>query len=364
MAGTVPTIAPGAITGISGLKTRPVYFLNLNHSATPNVVVKGDAQKTDSDVSIKWGSKLMKNVQNSLVNTKIMTPTEIAAFKQAALAAFANNTPQYDPVKPGGQPFCWVKMPYVAGLSDADFIDEDSSVNLKQVKELVKKLSDDTVWSELGRVVAVDIFNGNGDRFAVDAAGVSKPGDWINRGNIMFLARGLGHTTPVIGLDTFDPSSQVGNLNTGGGHEGLKVLTDSTKRKGFTENCVRSVARQIKLKLLQSGHHGNLKIAVQGSDGPGVITIPIDTMEHLFDPYAVNMDFGISLGANQLKQYLQRKVQQYTPAVATAPSRPSSPVPPNRGAGMFPPPRPAAPPPPAVKTIPQGILNRMAYLGW
>ena len=372
MAGTVPTIVANSITAITGLAKRPVYFLQLNGSPTPNLVVKGDSNKADSDVSIAWSAKIMKNVQNNLVNTKILTPAEIAIFKQAALAAFPATDIQHQYLT--GQ-YRWVKMPYVAGLSDADFVDDDDySVNLKQIKELIKKLSDAAVWSELGRIVAVDIFNGNGDRFAVDPSGAAKPGAWINRGNIMFLDPAHGHTTSVIGLDTFDPMSQVANLKTQGGYEGLKVLIDANKRSVFTASCVRSVATHIKLKLLESGHHGNLKIATQGSDGPGVITIPIQSMDHLFDSYAIDMDFGISLGANQLKQYLQGKVQQYTPVRPAAPL-PAPPRPRNLPPGV-PPPRPAnlpgvqalpalpALPGAPVKTIPQGILDRMAYLGW
>ncbi|HEX3877489.1 MAG TPA: hypothetical protein VHW24_10915 [Bryobacteraceae bacterium] len=381
---SVQPIVAGSITKITGLKERPVYFLTLNNAPKPSVVVKGDAEKPDSAVSIAWGSKLMKNVQNEWVNTKIMTPAEIDVFKNAAWAAFAQNTPQYDNVKPGGMSYCWVKMPFVEGLSDAEFYNDDYTINLKQIKELIKRLSDAAIWAELGKIVAVDIFNGNSDRFAVDPQGASKLGTWTNRGNIMFLGAGHNHTTPVIGLDTFDPNSQVGNLKSGGGHENLKILIDQVKRNEFAKACVRSVGEQIRCKLADSGHHGHFRIAVQGADGPNIITIPIKGIDYLFDAYADDMAAGITLGADQLKLYLQGKVRQYTPARPNV-ALPAPPRPANLPPGVQPraawqpgvvPPRPgawvagavpaaaAAPAAAPIKTIPQGILDRMAYLGW
>src|SRR4051812_8276721 len=109
MAGTVPMITPGSISAMTGLAKRPVYFLTLNHGAGPSVVVKGDA--AGADVSIKWGSKLMKNVNDTQVNTKIMTPTEITVFTQFGNATFAANTPQKMNLAGG---YTWVKMPFVA----------------------------------------------------------------------------------------------------------------------------------------------------------------------------------------------------------------------------------------------------------
>src|SRR4051812_490666 len=111
---TVPTIVPRSITGISGLEKHPVYFLKLNGAGTPNLVVKGEhggGSMNDADVavSVAWGSKLMKNVQNSLVNTKVMGMTEIQVFKAAVQATFANTTQQFQYAF--GSSYKWVKMP-------------------------------------------------------------------------------------------------------------------------------------------------------------------------------------------------------------------------------------------------------------
>jgi hypothetical protein len=391
MAGTVPQITAGSINGVTGLSERPVYFLKVNGSPTPNLVVKGDAASgahagmTDDDaaVSIKWGSKLMKNVNNELVNTKIMTPPEVAVFKQAAMMAFSSASKQYLNVAPGGPAYCWVKMPMVPGLSDAEYYKKNVSgpgdrVVPADIKLNIQKFSDDQVWTDLGKVVAVDIFNGNGDRFDINS------GRWVNKGNVMFLA---GGQTRVVGLDTFDPNGGMqSNLNTGGGFEELRTLIDVAQRNRFALACTKSVGSEMKRALLTAKGMGTTSISIvaQGPGGPVVTKIELATMENLFIEYAPFLAAGIATGADTLKAYLQGKVRQYAPSVA-----PPSPwarrgvsanvvlanahvrgVPQNiQMPGLPPmpgqaPPRPGGPPPVPGKTIPPGVLARMAYLGW
>ena len=389
MSGTVPTITAGSINGITGLTDRPVYFLRLNGSPTPNLVVKGDAASdahidmTDEDaaVSIKWGSKLLKNVNNVLVNTKIMTPPEVALFKQAAMMAFSSASKQYLNVGPGGPAYCWVKMPHVPGLSDADFFKKYDSgpgarVVPKDIKANILKFADDQVWTDLGKVVAVDIFNGNSDRFTID------DGYWQNKGNVMFLA---GGTTSVIGLDTFDPNGRMqANLNRGGGYPELNTLIDVNRRNEYALACVTSVGAEMKRALLSAKGMGTTSITIKsdGPDGPVVSTIQVASIGTMFVDYAPVFAAGIAAGAESLKAYLQAKVRQYAPPVQ--PRNPWARTAPSAGAvlahahvrgvpnniqmpplpGQQPPPRPNMPPPAPVKTIPQGILDRMAYLHW
>lgn len=356
---SVPTLTTLGITAINGLVKRPVFFLNLNNSPTPSVVVKGDHQADHAAVSIAWGSKLMKNVQNNLVNTKIMTPEEITAFKNAGLRSFKKGTPQQSHLS---APYIWVKMPYVPGVTDADFINDDASLNLKQVKQLIPKLSDSQIWRDLGAVVAVDIFNGNSDRFVVHMQDTRPAGTWANRGNIMFLGANLGHTTTVIGLDTFDPNATVNNLQSGGGFEGLKALINPVQCNFFASVAAKSVGKQIQFWLRDTGHRGYFTIPVRAVDGAAFLKLEIDKMDTLFEPYANDFAQGITLGSARLKQYLDRKLVDYGVRLAGgAPLRPARALPgqaparPGHAAGTV---------APAARTIPQGVLDRMKYLGW
>jgi len=379
---TVPMITPHSITGISGLDTKPIFFVKMNRSPTPNLVIKGEYDKgtlsqRDVEVSISWASKLMKNVQHSQVNTKVMTPAEIQVFKAAAQSEFngkKDKSKQLD-FACGAMKVTWVKMPLVDNLSDADFTKEvevksslgDTSYtsrvfDLIRFKETIRKFSDDAVWHELGRVLAVDVFNGNNDRFDL------KTGRWSNTGNVMFLSAG---PTRVIGLDTFDPESggSTSNLNMRGNvFPELRILSDHFMRRNFAERCTRSVGEVLAL-WARDEHVNAFKLKVDSPNGPGVMELSSSLLPKLFEPFTDPLEQGLAQGSFALQAYLQQKVRQYAgPAVAAAPALP------HRGfAGNHrtPPPRPTALPPglrPATsapaKTIPPAILDRMRYLGW
>jgi len=366
-------ITPNSITGISGLGKRPVYFLKLNGSPTPNLVVKGEVDtqsmsSKDLEISISWASKLMKNVQNSQVNSKLMDTGEIQVFKAAA-AGFDKDSREYDFVF-GNFRCKWVKMPYVNGLSDADFLSEIEAksgdttymtreFDMQLFKLTIVKLSEDAVWRDLGKVVAVDIFNGNNDRFNLVT------GQWSNFGNIMFLT---GGQTRVIGLDTFDTNSSgtTANLSRRGGvFPELRILIDAAKRRQFATLCTTSVGTILRLRAVDDAGAHCIKLRPNGQNG-GTMEIPCSLLPKLFIPYTEPFEQGLAQGAMELKAYLQGKVAQYyAPAVAAAAA-------PHRFAGGHrAPARPAALPPgvrPAAlaptKTVPQGILDRMKFLGW
>jgi hypothetical protein len=329
---------------MTGKSERPVFFLTQVGSVLPNLVVKGDSPKAHAGESIKWGAKLMKNVQNDQVNTKLMTPSEIETFKQFARNAFPPNSPQYLNVTEAR--YTWVKMNYVGGLSDGSFLAEDDNPKMKDFKATVGKFLDSGVWFDLGKVVAVDIFNGNSDRFKVADGNKRIPlGTWVNKGNVMFLADG---PTKVIGLDTFDPNSARANLTMEGHFEDLKILTDPFRRKTFAEACVASVGSELKRALDDPTRFNPKPQYFVVSSGKKIFP---DELPNLYLEYRTNFETGLGLGAGELKIYLQNKVRQYA-----AQQPPRIVYPGNRLVPM--------PAPPPLKKIPQGILDRMKFLGW
>jgi hypothetical protein len=346
MAGTVPTITPGSITGIKGNDRRPVFFLKLNNSPVWNLVVKGEAMGDYRRESIHWSSKLMKNVQNPLVDTKMLSRAEFDIVQQFARSAFPMGTPQRRFADVTFTDFTWVKMPMVLNLTEADWVERNDPPVI-QIKKNVRQFSDEGVWNELGKVVAVDIFNGNCDRFDINT------GDWVNKGNIMFVA---GGATKVIGLDTYDTSGERSNLSVGGGFEALRSLINAAARHNFAVACVKSVGREMQRVLRGMTY---FSMIVDSLEGPKPVRIKVDTMENLFAPYVPNFEAGIAAGAEGLKTYLQSKVRQYAPAPRWQPALPQGRTP---LLGQH---RTVVPTPPgAVKTIPKGVLDRMAFLGW
>lgn len=360
-------ITPNSITDVKGLEDRPVYFLKLNNSPDWNLVVKMDAKNraetdttNDAAVSIKWGSKLMKSVNDEKVNTKIMTQPEIDVFKAVARLKFREGTPQRLNTTQIGP--VWVKMPYVRGLTDADMWNDKVKKNeITVIRALLAKFADEAVWTALGKVVAVDIFIGNNDRF-------DTTGHWVNKGNIMF--QDGANTSPVIGLDTYDYNSQTSNLNTGGGFDELRILTDAGRRHAFATACAQSVGKQFASAMLKAGARsfhlsteGEIKILNADDKDKG---------KTWFEAYAANFEEGFTAGAEQLKQTLQEKYRRYT--AWTTPQF----NPPQQQARQgflgnarpmvqqpgFVPMRPVPVHQDPHKHFPQGILDRMIFLGW
>jgi hypothetical protein len=325
MSGSVPMITTGSISEVTGLTRRPVYFLKLNNSPTPNLVVKGEkafvGMEKDSpgiveqaNISIKWGSKLMKNVQHRMVNTKLMTHPEIIVFKAKVARSFAEKTPQYQNGIMGT--YNWVKMPFVPGVSDADMYDEATG-NVLKIKgmEVIGKLADERIWNDLGIVLAVDIFIGNNDRFDIET------GYWRNHGNFMLLD---DPNSAVIGLDTFDPCGAYtqSNLVIGKTYDALKSLTDPVQRLDFAQKCAKSVGEVLGQIFTETGNL-IIPISIKNENGDvGTCYVRQDEVENLYLPYAPALAQGIEIGATRLKQYLNNKITRLKP-----PPRPNTPAP-------------------------------------
>ena len=380
MSNSVPKIVEGQFTVDKGLDDHPVYFLTVNGK---KVVVKGEAKgmevlgRSDDDtaLSIKWGSKLMKNVNDQLVNTKIMDGPEITAFLKTARQKFRPLPPL-----PGGPPappppnrynnvtdavagrYTWVKMPQVSGLSDAEFTKKVGGFAKPvrgKVKEQIVKFADESLWPQLGKVLAVDIFNGNNDRFD------TSNGKWMNPGNVMFAEQG----TRVIGLDTFDPYSPKSNLVGHGRFDELKTLTEPLKRKRYAEACAKSVGETLAFDAFGPGQQ-SITVRFPNGDEFSFWQIKRGELDDMYTPFAPALAAGIAKGADQLKTYLQGKVTQYRLRCRAQP--PQKPVPQPGQMRMRPRvlrPAPLKPDPlrmnaRPINGIPQGILDRMDFLGW
>jgi hypothetical protein len=214
-------------------------------------------------------------------------------------------------------------MPYAAGLEDAQLTDVNKNPVKSLIKRNIQRFSDDAVWYDLGKVVAVDVFNGNNDRFDIAT------GKWMNYGNIMFLAHG---TTRVVGLDMFDPNGDYSNYNRAGGFPELLVLNDDIARNHFARLCVISVGTTMKRELggnkpIKQGGFATITILLNGN----VTQLSINTMQDLFLPYVLDFARGLADGSATLKRYLLSKAQQY--AVEN-------------------------------RALPVGVVDRMNYLDW
>jgi hypothetical protein len=324
---TVPTLTAGSIASMTAKQDRPVYFLTLQGQPTPTITVKGDSIRGGSEVSILWTARLMKHVNDPQVNTKIMTGQEIGVFMTAAR--------QYLPAGSNGVAslagrWRWVKMPFVPGLSDAGFLDQPEPATAKMFKQLVRKLAIRDTWYQLGKVIAVDMFNGNYDRFDYD-------GTWVNRGNLMFQQLDGLAGIKVVGLDTFDPTSEHSNLTQSGAFSELNVLRNTDL--DFAKKVTASVTGRILLEMRRAGME-SVTVSIKDPSVPAGTCIVIKAGVNAFLGFSAELQRGITDGARTLKAYLVDKVKQYAQIRPAIGSR--------------------AP----IKQIPPGITARMRYLGW
>lgn len=357
MAGTIPTLARGTFTIDDGLKAKPVYFLTVNGQA---LVVKGEApgmamhQGTSQDdmaISIKWSSKFMKNVNNTLVNTKMLAPAEVTLFKEAVLAKFSKGTDQRDFVEKPRVAYQWVKMPMVRGLSDANYFKQGIGAKTipGKVKNAIERFSEEPIWRALGKIIAVDVFDGNNDRFDPET------GDLLNPGNVLFLE---GGNTRLIGLDTYDPNNKWSNMNANAPDnvlQPLRVLNDGVLRLNYAKKCTLSLGEKLARALPPGTNEVMLRVHT-----------PTEWVMHKYTPEQIKTMFkefdkslalGIEEGANGLKAYLQEKVRKYR-------LERSNPVPQvnTRTRSINPSLQRVLKEKP--RDFPQGVWSRMVFLGW
>ncbi len=333
---SVAPITPNSITGLAHLDQRPVFFIKLNNQLQPSLVIKGETGiGQDVELSVKWGSKFMKNINDNRVNTKILDAAEVNEFRRGVQVYGDPNKRSYASLNDANT--TWVKMPFVAGLSDADTWDDDGRKSTNDIKDIISKFTKPEVWVDLGKVIAVDLFNGNNDRFDTN-------GDWINKGNIMFTPK-AGGGLKVIGLDTYQPQNATSNLVAHGRFPELDILKTPLARRNFAIRVTQSITTEIAGDLFRNGVH-----SVTVGFPPNMFRFNKDN----FNPFSVfidDLEAGLIAGAAELKNYLLQKKRQYAPP---APARGVQ-FGAHRGAPL---------PPPPAKTIPAGILDRMRYLEW
>jgi hypothetical protein len=169
-------------------------------------------------------------------------------------------------------------------------------------------------------------------------------------------------------LDTFDPNSPSANLNAPPVHGSLNPLlslTDPVRRLTFAKACAESVGTKLSRNLGVGCQ--SVTISIDGLDGNKVMwTITKAELEKLYVPYAPLLAAGIQKGADQLKLYLQTKVREYR-QLDVLRARPLpvrggqvQPVLQRRPRGGLPLAQPTLKP----RDIPQGVWDRMVFLGW
>jgi len=176
---------------------RPAFKVTFSDNSV--LVLKGEArdgmQLHTAERIIQFGGDLMRTV-SEYVQVQMCKPSEMQALRGLSDRNFgprekAGLTRRYLTELIDSQMFVFYKMPFVENLKSLS----KSLKKGKGAKVLAKLKMDRNVLFELGKVVAMDLFIGNDDRFMFD-------GRIANEGNIVFQKNMEKRYIPV-GLDFY-----------------------------------------------------------------------------------------------------------------------------------------------------------------
>lgn len=254
-----------------------------------------------SDSSVLWAGRMMQQATPSL-QVEILTQQEMNAlrwvhhncFQPLAVRAYLLNFLTGNTL---------YKMPYFQNLRVAD----EMSVAGKAGKLLGKLKGNAATLQGLGQVVAVDIFNGNYDRFHLDGG--------LSDSNLLFV-KNPDKSYTAVGIDFYQAQGMASNLvadppiSRGASSQGLTemnwggpILVNDRTRMEYASKCIISLNNMFRKDL---GH-----VAADALLGP------IDAGEFAN---------GLKFGAQNLRAYLVKEA--------------------------------------AKGTLPPGVLTRMSLLNW
>lgn len=203
---------PSAVTECKVLKAGKVYLLTLSDDT--QVVIKAESQNftiTDRQEERKkmdFGFKLSAKLGSS-GETRVMDQMEVKRLDKLK-SMFSD--PSYDwdiALDPRyNAQTSWLLMEAVPGLSNLD--DLIGKGKEFEALKMVWALHDKENLIAFGKILAMDCFLGNSDRFVVDDSSADDP--IKNYGNVFFQKK-ADKSLRVVGIDPMDPNSGWAKLD-------------------------------------------------------------------------------------------------------------------------------------------------------
>lgn len=290
-------------------KSRPAFRITLADGTF--LVLKGEMRAghgATAHESVRWGGKMMKQVSPQAKAT-MLTPNELNVLLALPTTSFATTkTQQYVQELVQSNMFVFYKMPFVDNLRATDTMLQQG----KAAKLLAKLKGNRNALLQLGRIVAVDMFIGNEDRF-------NMYGRIANEGNIVFQKNAVDKTYMPVGIDFFDAQKQAASVyrTPPDPWSGSVLMNDSTLRR-FSKAAIGSLNDMFRQSL------------------------PPPVTDNQLLPLLAAGTFlrGMAQGREELKDYLVRKHRLANSSVVVG-----------RARGQ-------------VRGLPPGVITRMRLLGW
>ena len=205
---------PSGVSDVKLLKYGKVYLLTMGDGS--NLVIKAEAQMSaiNDRIAERKGTDFGFQIAQKLAsagNARVMDQLEVkqlarlqAAFPDPELGWDVALDPRYNHVT------SWLLMEAARGLQSLDDVSGKGDDKRMLAFFMLFALHEKSNLLALGKILAMDCFLGNSDRFIVDE---SKPDDPIkNMGNV-FFQQNDDTVFKVVGLDPLDPNSGWAKLD-------------------------------------------------------------------------------------------------------------------------------------------------------
>jgi hypothetical protein len=296
---------------------RPVFLLRFTNGESLVVKAESNSNGRNADAIIPLMAKMMKQVSPQ-VKATILSGAEMNALVALSgdLAKFRgqDESRKYLElyVTEGRQMFAFYKMPFVENLTDFD------KVTTKVSAAFMFMQLDTVALHQLGKIVAVDLFIGNHDRFTPD-------GRVQNAGNLLFQSSN-GRLTPI-GLDFYEAQGIASDLH------------DSSPEDTYGRNGKRTF--QWAGMVLQSEMHIRCYagLAIKGLNGEFAKLQGNSSVELLKHTDVIAFANGMLEGMRALRDFLQFRgglpsgVAERMRRLGWSAARPTTPPPPFQTTG-------------------------------
>jgi len=231
----LPTIFdPSGVSDVKLLKYGKVYLLTMGDES--QLVIKAESQNFVIDDRIAERKKMDFGFQvaskvASAGNARVMDQVEVkrlaqlkAAFPDPGLGWDVSLDPRYN------NQTSWLLMEAVSGLSNLEDVMGKGEGKQWLSARMLMALHEKTNLIALGKILAMDCFLGNSDRFVVDD---SKANDPIkNLGNVFFQKQS-NKSFKVVGIDPMDPNSGWAKVD----QDILTVTQQVSAKAGITDEA-------------------------------------------------------------------------------------------------------------------------------
>ncbi len=295
---SLPKITKGALASMDAIADgHPVYKVSINGNY---YVIKAETAGSGTATSdVKWASKIMKNVaQDATDITKIRILEEDEIFEIAAAYNKLLGDPQDKltlEVTFDSANTVWYMMVFDESIMTTN----DSNLNdVAKKKQLFNVINSGRFWEKLGKIVAVDLFTGNNDRFdfgnydTFTAANIDQ--FWSNKGNLFITMSGIGANSPV-GLDFYFTSNAFG-VDEVLDQKYLAIMRSEIEIKKVAGMIIDTIMKEFAGRELGDGKAFKTKIS-------NILSSHLTT-EGKFKDFLTK---SITQGLNEIKNYLIRK---------------------------------------------------------